>query len=139
MGAKISSVHSAMSRVTPVTTVGRWNSPSAVAALHHGRARLDRLRQESAGPLALLGADHRAEADLVPGRVADGDPGRPRGQVGDIGVVDRPEHDVPSGGDAGLALVVEGGPGADLPGLVQVGVLQHDQRVVAAEFEGDAA
>jgi hypothetical protein len=38
-------------------------------------------------------------------------------------------------GDAGLALVVETRPGADHGGLVQVGVVENDQRVVAAELQ----
>ena len=55
--------------------------------------------------------------------------------AGDVVVEQVARDDVAPGGDARLALVVERRPGADHRGLLEVGVVEDEQRVVAAELE----
>ena len=85
--------------------------------------------------VALHLVDHRPEADLVGVRVPDGDGACALGERLDVAVVERAGDDVAAGGDAGLALVVAGRPGADHRRVLDVGVVEHDERVVAAELE----
>ena len=134
-GAKISSRHRSESSGTSATTVGRKNSPSAVPPSTTRRAGGDRGVEHPLRAVALGLVDHRAEADARVGRVADRDRLRALGERGDVAVVERAGDDVAAGGDAGLALVVPGRPRADHRGVVDVGVVEHDERVVAAELE----
>ena len=83
----------------------------------------------------LTGVDQRAERDLVDRGVADR-------QVGGLGrepldevVVDALVHEVPAGGHADLALVEERPAGGQADRLVDVGVVEHDQGRVAAQFQ----
>ena len=85
--------------------------------------------------VALAGVDDRAERDLLGGRIADRQAVGLLGQPRDVLVGDRLVHQVPAGGHADLALVEERAPGAALMHLVEIGVAEHDQRGVAAEFE----
>ena len=84
-------------------------------------------------PLPLV--DDRPERHLTRGRVADRQVAGLLGEPADVVVVDPLVHDVPPGRHADLALVQERSPRARRRRLVQVGVVQHDQRRVAAEFE----
>ena len=79
-GAKISSRHSSESSGTSTTTVGRKNSPSALPPSTTVAPRLDRGVEHLPRAVALGLVDHRAEADAVVGRVADGDRGGARGE-----------------------------------------------------------
>ena len=83
--------------------------------------------------------DQRAERDLLGVRVADRQASRPLRQPIEVLVGDGLEHDVPAGGHADLALVQERAPGPGRAGDVEVGVVEHDQRVVAAELEARPA
>ncbi len=105
------------------------------AALDHLRAAGDRVVEHLLAAVALRLVDHRAEAVGLVRRVADRDGAGALGQRLHVAVVERAGDDVAAGGDAGLALVVPGGPGADHRGVVDVGVVEHHERVVAAELE----
>ena len=59
----------------------------------------------------------------------------PGGEPVDEGVVDRPLDEDLAGVHADLPGVEERGEGGGLDRVVQVGVGEHDQRVVAAELE----
>jgi ParB family chromosome partitioning protein len=98
----------------------------------------DRVGQEPVRAVALALVDHRPEADLRARRVADRDRRRLGRERVDVRLVQRAGDEVTAGGDAGLALVVPRRPRADHRRLVEVGVVEHDQRVVAAELERHA-
>src|SRR3712207_4336694 len=109
--------------------------PLVGAALDDPRALLDGLLEHRVAAVALALVDHRAEADLAGRRVAHGDVARALGERLHVVVVELPRDEVPAGGDAGLALVVVRRPGADHRRLLEVGVLEHHERVVAAELQ----
>jgi hypothetical protein len=88
------------------------------------------------GELALV--DQRPERDLLGVRVADRQVLRPLGQPVEVLIGYGFEHDVPARGHADLALVQERTPRAGRAGYVDIGVVEHDERVVAAEFQADA-
>jgi ParB family chromosome partitioning protein len=79
--------------------------------------------------------DERAEVRRAGPRVPHGELRGPGGEAVEVVVVDGLVHEVASGGHADLALVQEGAPGSGRGGGVQVGVVEDDQGVVAAEFE----
>ena len=81
-------------------------------------------------------ASTTAPSGVLPSR------GSPTGMRADLGrellderIGDRLDDDDPLGRHADLALVHEGAEGRGLHRLVEVGVLEHDQRRLAAEFE----
>jgi len=102
-GANTSSVYTGMSGVTPVSTVGRKNSPSwRPPSTTVAPARTESsIRRTARSPLLL--ADHRPEPDLAAGRVADLDRLGPGGERGHVPVGDPTQDQVPARGDAGLA------------------------------------
>ena len=108
------------------------------AALDDVRALRDGVAEEGVRAVALALVDHRAEADAVLRRVADGDRRGLGGERLDVRLVQVAGHDVAAGRDARLALVVPGRPGADHRRLLEVGVVEDQQRVVAAELERHA-
>ena len=68
-------------------------------------------------------------------RVAGGQRRRLGGELCDERVGDRLVDDDPLGRHADLALVHEGAEGGGVHRVVEVGVVEHDQRRLAAEFE----
>ncbi len=83
----------------------------------------------------LAGVDQRAERDLVLGRVTDHEVLRLRCEPLDERVVHPVVHDVPAGRHADLTLMEERPEGGEGRGLVDVGILEHDQRGVPAQFQ----
>ena len=104
-------------------------------ALDDPRAGCERRVEHLLGAVALGLVDHRAEPDAVVGGIADRDRGGALGQRLDVAVEQRAGDDVAAGGDAGLALIVIRRPRADHRRVLDVGVVEHDQRVVTAELE----
>ncbi len=86
-------------------------------------------------PVALAGVDQRTEVHLLGPRVADAQPVGLGGQQVGVLLGHRRQHDVPAGAHADLAGVEERPPRAGRAGQVEVGVVEHDQRVVAAQFQ----
>ncbi|MNZ78403.1 hypothetical protein D3C78_969720 [compost metagenome] len=80
-------------------------------------------------------ADHGADVGARGARVADLDVGHARLQGLDEGRVDSVGHDQAAGGGAALARGVEAALRRQFHGLVQVGVVEHDLRVLAAHFQ----
>ena len=87
--------------------------------------------------VALVLVDDRAERDLVAGRVADRQLPRMSGQALDVPVGDAAGDEVAAGRHADLALVVERAERADRDRLLDVHVVQDDERRVAAQLEVD--
>ena len=83
----------------------------------------------------LPGVDHRAQRDRAAGGVADRQPVGPGGERVDVGVGHARLDQVPAGGHADLALVGERPPRPDRGRGLEVDVVQHQQRGVAAELE----
>ena len=78
--------------------------------------------------------DERAEHDMA-ARIAGGQRRGALGELGDEGVGDRLVDDQPLGRHADLALVGEGAEHRRVDRGVEVGVGEHEQRRLAAEFE----
>ena len=79
--------------------------------------------------------DHGPERGLALARVAGRDARRLGRELFGERVGHGIDDDDPLGRHADLALVHEGAKGRRLDRLVEIGVLQHDQRRLAAEFE----
>lgn len=86
-------------------------------------------------PVALAGIDDRAQRDLFGRWIADRQPVGLGGQPFHVLRVDRIVHQVPADGHAGLALVEERTEGGCADGLLEIGVVQHDQRGVPAQLQ----
>ncbi len=82
-----------------------------------------------------LGVDHGAQGRLALARIAYGHGGDLGLELGDEGVGDGVDDDDPFGRHADLTLVHEGPEGGGLDRLVEIGVLQHDQRRLAAQLQ----
>jgi hypothetical protein len=78
--------------------------------------------------------DQRSQHDMT-ARVASGKLRRFRRQFGDEGVSHLVVDNDPLGRHADLALVHERAEGRRVDRLVEIGIVQHDQRHLAAEFE----
>ena len=85
--------------------------------------------------VALALVDHRPELDAVGIGVADRQAGGLLGEAADELVGDLRGDDVPTDGHADLALVAESAERGRVDRAFEVGVAEHDERVVAAELE----
>src|SRR5690606_17590372 len=99
------------------------------------RALVDARGDHAVDPVPLPGVDDGAEGDLAGRRVADRQRVGLRGETLHEVVVEAVGDEVPAGGHADLALVEERTPGGQVHRLVDVGVVQHEQRGVAAELQ----
>ena len=122
-------------RVEPPGKPGR----RAVAAGHDSRAVLDRVGDEVLDTRALLLADERAELDrrIVP--VADPQRARAVDEPLDERVVQRAVDVDALDTRADLAAVRERPPERALDGAVEIGVVEHEHRILPAELERDRA
>ena len=104
------------------------------------RPVLDRVGDERLEPGALALADERAEVDVGVESRARSAASRARvGEPVDERVVESRRHGDPLDPRARLAAVREGAPERALDGPVEVGVVEHEHRVLAAELEHDRA
>ena len=85
----------------------------------------------------LLLVDDRTELDVLAVRVAEAEALGLLGQRVDVRAGERLVDEVPPGREADLALELERREGAGRDGGVEVGVVEDDERVVAAELERD--
>ena len=137
-GPNVSSFTIAASRGTPVITVGRVEEPAeALAAGDQLAAALERVGDVTLDLLDRRLLDQRADLRRRVEAAADGEPGRGvRESLHEL-VVDRVLDVDPVGRDAGLAGVAVLAEQRAGDRRVEVGVVEDDERSVAAELERD--
>ena len=108
------------------------------AAHHEPRPAVDRAPDDAVDPLELLLVDDRPQVDLLAVGVAEPEARRLLGQQRHVVPGHAAVDDVASGREADLALELERSEGAGRGGGFEVGIVEDDQGVVAAELEADA-
>ena len=99
------------------------------------RARRDRVVDQLAHDLELLARDHRADLGVPAERIADPQPLGPRDDLGDEPLGHLAHHVHPLDPRARLAGVGEAAPQRAGDRVLEVGVAEHDHRILAAELE----
>ena len=137
-GPKISSLKAAISGVTSRRTVGGKNRPSRVpptSAVAPAATVSSTIRCTRAICFSLMSGPSATCPDR---RVPDREMPSALGERCEVLLDDRLVHEVPADREADLALVQERAPRAGGRCGLDVGVVEHDQRAVAAELQHDA-
>ena len=121
--------------VTSSSTVGVHQHAIGRAAGDQPRALGDGVAHQAEHALGRVEADQRAERRAALARIAGDERRRFGGELGGEFVGDGFVDDQPLGRHADLALVHEGAESRGGDRFVEVGVVEHDQRRLAAEFE----
>ena len=82
-----------------------------------------------------LGIDQRAGRDTLAKAFADLELVDGRGELGDEGIIDALLHQHAVGADAGLACIAIFGKHGALNSGIEIGIVEHDERRVTAEFK----
>ena len=106
-------------------------------ALVDDGARRDGALDDPIDPGDLLLIDDGPELDVLAVRIARAQPLRLLGQGLDVGVGDLAMHEMAPGREADLALELERRERTGGGRRVEVGVVEHDERVVATQLERD--
>ena len=109
--------------------------PVVLAARGQPRALVDARGDQAVDLVPRPLVDDRTERDLLGGRVADRQVAGLRGELVDEVVVDPVGDEVAAGGHADLALVEERRPAGQPDRLLDVRVVEDQQRRVAAQLE----
>jgi hypothetical protein len=142
-GPKISSCAMRMRLSTSANTVGLTKLPflqapvqrrRSDAAAHHGRALLGSELDVAAHLRQVIGADHGTDDGLLIQRIADGDAPRPLGKFCDEVRVDGLLHQNPRARRAALAVVGEDHEYRGIERARQIGVVEDDERALAAQL-----
>ena len=91
----------------------------------------------SSTPVDLLLVDDRSELDVLAIRIAHAQPRGLLGEGVDVRIGEPAVDEVPAGGEADLALELERREGPGGRRRVEVGVVEDDEGVVAAQLERD--
>ena len=134
-GPNVSSVHDGEVRGHVCEDGGAVEQALVGAADRQPGPTLDRPADDAIDARQLPLVDDRAEVDILAIRVPQPQPPGLLHQCVHVVARDAPVDDVPSGGEAHLALELERGIGPGRGGRVEVGVIEHDERVVAAELQ----
>ena len=124
-----------MSGVTRSSTWALMSVPLTLAAGHQPGALGAGVEHQRCHALGRRAVDQRAQDRLALARVADGERLGLGGEALDEGVGDLLVDDDALGRHADLALVGEGAEGRGVDGLVEIGVVEHDQRRLAAQLQ----
>ena len=123
-----------MSGVTWSSTVASTTVPVRLPPATSLAPLADRIGDQRVHLLGRLAADQRAQHDMA-ARIAGRQFRGARGELVDEFVGDLLVDDQPLGRHADLALVHEGAEHRGIDRAVDVGVVEHDQRRLAAELE----
>jgi hypothetical protein len=134
-GPKISSVNAGDAGIHVGQDGGGEEGAGADAARDQSARRPTRLVHDLLDAGGLVLGDERADVHGRIRRISDAQGLGLGGDLLDVGVGEALVDQVPAGGHADLALVEEGSPGGVVDRGVEVGVVEHQHRVVPAEFE----
>src|SRR4051812_16479895 len=102
------------------------------------RAAFDRAPNDAVHALELALVDDRTEVDVLAVRVTKPEPIRLLLEEVDVVAGDAPMDDVTAGGEADLALELERGERTGGGSGLEIGVVEDDEGVVAAQLQRDA-
>ena len=110
--------------------------PFVPAALLQPGAGSEAVGDDALYPLQLPGIDQRPQLGRGFQRVAQAQGGGAGGQAFGEGGGEALVHQDQPGGHADLPLVQKAAPGGAADGAVEIGVVEHDQRILATQFQG---